>query len=154
MYMFGFSFYVCICAFPFFFFYAFHYFRRHRALFTHWSRDPQLLYSKKKFKNWSHSTIYPFQNYFTTVFSIFSKINCIQTDHSLRKDTSYFWNMSPPLTWGWTPQVMWWGGLMWQKHDIPSLGPRLRSKGEIFSSSISFSTINCVTMKVAKNICI
>ena len=71
--MFGFSFYVCICAFPFFFFYAFHYFRRHRALFTHWSRDPRLLYSKKKkLKNVSYNTTHTFKNYFTTVFLVFS----------------------------------------------------------------------------------
>ena len=31
-------------------------------------------------KNGSHDTIYTFKNYFVTIFSIFSKIDCIQTD--------------------------------------------------------------------------
>ena len=35
---------------------------------------------RKNIKNWSHGTIYQFKNYFATVFSVFSKINCIQTD--------------------------------------------------------------------------
>ena len=41
--------------------------------------DPQPLYSEKNIKNWSYSTIHTFKNYFVTVFSIFSKISCIQT---------------------------------------------------------------------------
>ena len=31
-------------------------------------------------KNGFHGTIYIFKNYFATVFSVFSKISCIQTD--------------------------------------------------------------------------
>ena len=47
---------------------------------VHCSQDPQVLYSeKKKKKNVSH-TIHTFKNYFATVFSVFSKINGIQTD--------------------------------------------------------------------------
>ena len=42
------------------------------ALFTYCSRDPPPLYSEKNIKNRSHSTIHPFKNYFTTVFSVFS----------------------------------------------------------------------------------
>ena len=51
-----------------------------KLLFTHYSYDPQPLYSEKNIKNGSHGTIYTFKNYFATVFSVFSKINCIQTD--------------------------------------------------------------------------
>ena len=50
------------------------------ALFTHCSWDPQSLYSEKKIKNGSHGTIHTFKNYFTTVFSILSNINCIYMD--------------------------------------------------------------------------
>ena len=35
---------------------------------------------EKKIKNGSHDTIRTFKNYFATVFLVFSKINCIQTD--------------------------------------------------------------------------
>ena len=42
--------------------------------------DSQLLYSDKNIKNWSHGIIYTFKNYFATVFSVFSKISCIQMD--------------------------------------------------------------------------
>ena len=35
---------------------------------------------KKKIKNRSHDTIHTFKNYFVTVFSVFSKISCIQMD--------------------------------------------------------------------------
>ena len=38
------------------------------ALFTR----PTTTLLKKKIKNWFHSTIYPFKNYFATVFSIFN----------------------------------------------------------------------------------
>ena len=38
---------------------------------------------QKKIKNGSHGTIYPFKNYFATIFSIFSRISCIQTDSNL-----------------------------------------------------------------------
>ena len=38
------------------------------------------LFKKKKFKNGSHSTIHTFKNNFDTMFSVFSKINCIQMD--------------------------------------------------------------------------
>ena len=54
--------------------------RRHCALFTHCLLDPQSLYSKIYIKNESQDTIYTFKNYFITMFLIFSKINCIQTD--------------------------------------------------------------------------
>ena len=36
---------------------------------------------KKNIKNGSYSTIHIFKNYFATVFSVFSKISCIQTNH-------------------------------------------------------------------------
>ena len=42
------------------------------ALFMHCLWDPQLLYSEKKIKNWSHDTIHTFKNYFVTIFSVFS----------------------------------------------------------------------------------
>ena len=35
---------------------------------------------EKKIKNGSYGTIHTFKNYFATVFSVFSKINCIQMD--------------------------------------------------------------------------
>ena len=35
---------------------------------------------KKNFKNEFHDTIHTFKNYFITVFSVFNKISCIQTD--------------------------------------------------------------------------
>ena len=47
------------------------------------------LFRKKYIKNGSHGTIHTFKNYFTTVFSIFSKISYIQTDHKrmwIKKD--------------------------------------------------------------------
>ena len=47
------------------------------ALFT----DPQItLFNNFFIKNGSHSTIYTFKNYFTTVFSVSEKISSIQTD--------------------------------------------------------------------------
>ena len=46
---------------------------------VHCSQGLQPLYSGKK-KNRSHGTIYTFKNYFVIVFSVFSKISCIQTD--------------------------------------------------------------------------
>ena len=46
----------------------------------HYSRDPQtLLFNNFFIKNEFHGTIHTFKNYFATVFSIFSKINNIQT---------------------------------------------------------------------------
>ena len=45
-----------------------------------YSLDLQPLYLEKNIKNRSHGTIHVFKNYFVTVFSVFSKINCIQTD--------------------------------------------------------------------------
>ena len=48
-----------------------------RALFT---GPTNLFFSYFFIKNRSHGTIYTFKNYFATVFSIFSKINSIQTD--------------------------------------------------------------------------
>ena len=49
---------------------------------VHCSWDPQILYlgKKKNFKTGSQSIIHTFKNYFATVFSVFSKINGIQTD--------------------------------------------------------------------------
>ena len=48
---------------------------------VHCSRDPQTsLLSNFFIKNESHGTIHTFKNYFTTVFLVFSKISCIQTD--------------------------------------------------------------------------
>ena len=38
------------------------------------------LFRKKYIKNESHDTIHTFKNYFAIVFSVFSKISCIQTD--------------------------------------------------------------------------
>ena len=44
----------------------------------HCSRDPQTSFFTQNFiKNGSHDTIHTFKNYFTTVFSIFSKIGDI-----------------------------------------------------------------------------
>ena len=54
------------------------------ALFVgpmHYSQDPQTsFFTQTLIKNGSHSTIHIFKNYFATIFSIFSKISCIQTD--------------------------------------------------------------------------
>ena len=48
---------------------------------VHYLRDPQTsLFSNFFIKNGSHSTIHIFKNYFATVFSVFSKISCIQTN--------------------------------------------------------------------------
>ena len=44
---------------------------------------------KKNIKNRFHDTIHTFKNYFTTVFSIFSKISCIQIDPKLFHYYSY-----------------------------------------------------------------
>ena len=47
---------------------------------VHCLQDPQTSFFIKTFiKNVSHDTIHIFKNYFTTVFSVFSKINGIQT---------------------------------------------------------------------------
>ena len=46
---------------------------------VHWTYN-HFVKKKKKIKNEYHSTIHPFKNYFATVFSVFSKINCIRTD--------------------------------------------------------------------------
>ena len=54
------------------------------SIFMHCSRVSQIILFNKFFiKNWSHDTIHTFQNYFATVFSVFSfsKISSIQTDH-------------------------------------------------------------------------
>ena len=40
---------------------------------------------KKNIKNGSHGNIYTFKNYFTTIFLVFSKISCIQTDPKYKK---------------------------------------------------------------------
>ena len=46
----------------------------------HYSGNPQTSFFKKNFiKNGFHGTIHIFKNYFVTVFSVFSKINNIQT---------------------------------------------------------------------------
>ena len=54
------------------------------ALFVgtmHCSRDLQIsFFTQTLIKNGSHSTIHTFKNYFATLFSVFSKIRCIQTD--------------------------------------------------------------------------
>ena len=47
-----------------------------RALFT---GPINIFFNKIFIKNGSHSTIHTFKKYFATVFSIFSKINGIQT---------------------------------------------------------------------------
>ena len=80
----------------FFFFYVSHYAFQHFFFFftplrstfkyfpvsiVYYLRDPQTFFSNKTFiKNEFHSTIHTFKNYFITVFLIFSKISCIQTD--------------------------------------------------------------------------
>ena len=71
-----------------FFMHAFQ--RRQTALFTtihyysctirYCSQAPHPLYLEKNIKNGSHSIIHIFKNYIVTVFSVFSKISCIQTD--------------------------------------------------------------------------
>ena len=95
-YAFGLRFTSCICVFLFFFF--FFLFDAHisgdtmhcsvgRALFT---GPTSILFIKKKkenIKNGSYNIIHIFKNYFATVFSIFSKISGIQTNHKL----SNFW---------------------------------------------------------------
>ena len=68
--------------------------KRYCALFTHCSWDPQLLYSKKNIKNGSYNTIHTFKNYFTTIFSVLSKINCIQIEllpHKMCLSHGFFW---------------------------------------------------------------
>ena len=72
----------CVCVSPFFFFgSAFQHFREIPVGLVHYSRDPQTHFFNKIFiKNKSHGTIHIFKNYFTIVFSIFSKISIIQTD--------------------------------------------------------------------------
>ena len=50
---------------------------------VHCSRDLQIsLFINFFIKNGSHGSIHTFKNYFTTVFSVFSKISSIQTDLS------------------------------------------------------------------------
>ena len=81
---------VCIWRFPLFFLmHAFQWIGDKctvHTLFTHCSRDPQLLYSEKNIKNGSYGTIHTFKNYFLQCFQflVFSKINCIQMDHERR----------------------------------------------------------------------
>ena len=41
---------------------------------------------QKNIKNRSHDTIYTFENYFVTVFLVFSKISCIQMDPKFTKN--------------------------------------------------------------------
>ena len=50
---------------------------RQSALFT---GPTTTLFKKKNIKNGYRGTIHSFKNYFATVFSVFSKINCIRTD--------------------------------------------------------------------------
>ena len=52
-------------------------FRRQNALFTHYLRNPQSLYSEKNIKNGFYGIIHTFKNYIIIVFSVFSKIKCI-----------------------------------------------------------------------------
>ena len=52
-------------------------YRRQKSLFMHCSSTVHVF---KNIKNGSHDTIHTFKNYFATVFSVFSKINCIQID--------------------------------------------------------------------------
>ena len=63
------------------------------ALFVgpmHCSRDPQTsFFTQTLITNGSHSTIHIFKNYFATIFSVFSKISCIQTD--LKKGSNKRW---------------------------------------------------------------
>ena len=48
---------------------------------VYYSQNPQIFFFNNFFiKNGFHSTIYTSKNYFTIVFSVFSKINDIQTD--------------------------------------------------------------------------
>ena len=61
---------------------------------VHCLRDPQAFFFNKTFiKNGSYGTIHTFKNYFAIVFSVFSKINCIKTDHKRVHDI-FFLNMS------------------------------------------------------------
>ena len=63
---------------------------------VHYSRDPQTFFFTKTFiKNGSHCIIHTFKNYFTIMFSIFNKINCIQTDPN--SQIIYQGNASPAL---------------------------------------------------------
>ena len=73
----------------FFFFFSFFFsrvsaFRRQISLFMHCSFIVHGTYNyfiqKKNIKNGSHGTIHIFKNNFATVFSVFSKISCIQTN--------------------------------------------------------------------------
>ena len=60
------------------------YYAMRETKLLHCSWNPQPLYSEKKnIKNRSHRTIHTFKNYFATVFSVFSKISCIQTDSKI-----------------------------------------------------------------------
>ena len=53
----------------------------HNSGSVHCSRDPQTpLFSNFFIKNGFHDIIHIFKNYFVTVFLVFSKIICIQTD--------------------------------------------------------------------------
>ena len=53
----------------------------HNSGSVHCSRDPQTsLFSNFFIKNGFHDIIHTFKNYFVTVFLVFSKIICIQTD--------------------------------------------------------------------------
>ena len=59
---------------------------------VHCSQDPQTSFFNKTFiKNGSHGTIHTFKNYFTTVFSVFSKISCRVTNCSPHLDGNRRW---------------------------------------------------------------
>ena len=76
--------------FPFLFFFIIHaqqllgdstLFMHYSLLFVHYSLlFVQCSSWKKNIKNRSHDTIHTFKNYFAKVFSVLTKISCIQTD--------------------------------------------------------------------------
>ena len=87
----------CVCVFLLFFSPLLHAFQRgqnslfmyYLTLFTHCFGTVHGTHShfiqKKNIKNGSYGTIHTFKNYFATVFSIFSKISCIQMNPKLFK---------------------------------------------------------------------
>ena len=79
-------------------------FRRQSTLFMHclytiYETHNYFIQKKKNIKNESYGTIHTFKIYFVTVFSVFSKINCIQMDPNsaclpsrrLHGDVCYMW---------------------------------------------------------------